>query len=111
TMVAALKDAYGKQEPIIVTSWTPHWMHSSYELKYLDDPKGVFGGEETVNTVVRKDLEQDDSKLYSILDKFALSLDEEQAVMLENEQPGADPAATAKKWVENNKATVDEWLK
>ncbi|WP_342641570.1 glycine betaine ABC transporter substrate-binding protein [Rhodoligotrophos ferricapiens] len=111
TMVAALKDAYGKKEPIIVTTWTPHWMHSSFELKYLKDPKGVFGGEETVNTVVRKGLKEDDPKLYAILDNFALSLDQEQAVMLENEQPGANPAETAKKWVEANKATVDQWLK
>nr|WP_239025182.1 glycine betaine ABC transporter substrate-binding protein [Rhodoligotrophos defluvii] len=110
TMVAALKDAYNRKEPIIVTTWTPHWMHSSFDLKYLEDPKGVFGSEETVNTVVRKGLKEDDPKLYAILDNFALSLDQEQAVMLENEQPGANPAETAKKWVEANKSTVESWV-
>lgn len=110
TMMGALKDAYSKKEPIIITTWTPHWMFAEFDLKYLADPKGVFGGEETVNTIVAKDLKAEKPELYAVLDKFALTLEQEQAVMVENEQPGAKPAETAKKWVADNKATVDAWF-
>jgi glycine betaine/proline transport system substrate-binding protein len=92
TMVAALKDAYSKKQPIIITTWTPHWMFATWDLKYLADPKGVFGGEETVNTVVSKTLKTEAPEAYKILDNFALSLADEQKVMLENEKPGASPA-------------------
>jgi glycine betaine/proline transport system substrate-binding protein len=51
-MTAALKKAYDKEEPIIVTGWSPHWKFAS-DLKYLEDPKGIYGGAEDVNTVVR----------------------------------------------------------
>ncbi|MCJ8142905.1 glycine betaine ABC transporter substrate-binding protein [Ancylobacter sp. A5.8] len=111
TMVAALKDAYAKKEPIVITTWTPHWMFATWDLKYLDDPKGVFGGEETVNTIVSTKLKEESPEAYKILDGFNLSLADEQALMVENEKPGADPAATAKAWVAANKAKVDAWSK
>ncbi|MBS7542712.1 glycine betaine ABC transporter substrate-binding protein [Ancylobacter oerskovii] len=111
TMVAALKDAYGKKEPIVITTWTPHWMFATWDLKYLSDPKAVFGGEETVNTVVSTKLKEEAPEAYKILDNFNLSLADEQAVMVENNKPGADPAATAKAWVAANKAKVDAWSK
>ncbi|MGQ7794611.1 glycine betaine ABC transporter substrate-binding protein [Faunimonas sp. B44] len=110
TMTAALKDAVDRKEPIVVTTWTPHWMFGRWDLKYLDDPKGSFGGEETVNTVVRLGLEADDPEAYRILDNFALTLDQEQKLMVENED-GGDPATTAKAWVEANRQTVENWSK
>src|SRR5215212_3433983 len=69
TMTAALKDAYDRKQDIVVTTWTPHWMFARWELKYLDDPKKVFGGEESVNTVARKDLKKDMPEVHAILSK------------------------------------------
>jgi len=111
TMVAALKDAYAKKAPIVVTTWTPHWMFATWDLKYLADPKGSFGGEETVNTVARLGLDKDQPEAYAILDAFALSLEDEQKVMVWNNEAGADPAATARKWVNENKDKVATWTK
>lgn len=111
TMTAALKDAMDKKQDIVVTTWTPHWMFGRWELKYLEDPKGVFGGEETVNTVARKGLKADMPEVHAILSKFKLSLDDEQKVMLWNEEKGAKPAETAAKWVAENPAKVDAWIK
>lgn len=109
TMVGALKDAVTRKQPIVVTSWTPHWMWAAYQLKYLADPKGALGGEETVNTVARKGLEKDMPDVYAVLKKFRLSLDEEQAVMLKNQVSGTDPAKTAAAWVEANPTIVKSW--
>ena len=110
TMTAALKDAISRKKPIVVTSWTPHWMWAAYKLKYLEDPKKALGGAETVNTVVRKGLKKDMPDAYAILDKFKLTLPEEQAVMLENEKQGTDPAKTASAWVTQHQDQVKTWL-
>lgn len=110
TMTAALKDAMDKKQDIVVTTWTPHWMFGRWELKYLEDPKGVFGGEETVNTVARKGLKTDMPEVHAILSKFKLSLDDEQKVMLWNEEKGAKPAETAAKWVKENEGKVNAWI-
>jgi len=111
TMTAALKDAIDRKEPIVVTTWTPHWMFGRWDLKYLADPKGSFGGEETVNTVARKGLDKDMPEVYKVLKNFKLSLDDEQKLMLQNEEKGANPAANAKAWVAANPDKVAAWTK
>ena len=110
TMTATLKDAIDRKKDIVVTTWTPHWMFGRYELKYLADPKGVFGGEETVNTVARKGLDKDMPEVYAILKKFKLSLDDEQKLMLANEEKGVKPGETAAAWVKANPDKVGAWM-
>ena len=39
-MTAALKKAYDKKDPIIITGWTPHWMFAKYDLKDLKESAG-----------------------------------------------------------------------
>lgn len=111
TMTSALKDAMRQKKDIVVTAWTPHWMFSRYDLKYLADPKKAFGDDESVNTLARKGLRDDLPEVYSVLRKFKLTVKDEEAVMAENEEKGAKPAETAAKWIAQNRATVDEWLK
>ncbi len=110
TMVAALKDAITRKQPVVVTGWTPHWMWASYKLKYLADPKNVFGGDETVYNVARKGLAKDMPEVHAILSRFKLSLAEEQALMLKNQAGGVDPAKTAAEWVSQNPDVVKSWM-
>lgn len=109
TMVGALKDAVTRNRPIVVTAWTPHWMFAAFKLKYLADPKGSLGGEETVNSVARKGLKADKPEVHALLTRFRMDLDAQQAVMLENQRPGTDPAKTAAAWVQANPEIVKGW--
>ena len=107
-MVAELKKAINNKEPIIVTGWSPHWMFSSFDLKYLDDPKGSFGGAEAINTLVRKGLEQDAPGAYKILDQFAWEMSDMEAVMVDVAD-GMNVAEAAGKWIEANPDKVAKW--
>ncbi len=110
TLVGALKDAIARKQPIVVAAWTLDWMFAAYKLKYLADPKGALGGEETVNTVARKGLKADMPDVYAVLSRFKLSLNDEQAVMMQNQAAGADPAKTTAAWVATNPAVVKSWV-
>lgn len=109
-MVAQLQKAITNQEPIIITGWSPHWMFSSFDLKYLDDPKGSFGGAEDIHTVVRKGLEQDAPGAYRILDQFSWEPSDMEAVMVDITD-GMDPSEAAEKWINANPDKVSEWTK
>ncbi|MDF2947359.1 MAG: opuAC [Bacillales bacterium] len=107
-MAAALKKAYDKKEPIIVTGWSPHWKFASYDLKYLEDPKGIYGGAEDVNTIVRKGLKEDHPDAYKLLDQFKWEPKHIETVM-NSIQEGTDPEDAAAQWVKDNKELVDTW--
>lgn len=111
TMTAALKEAIDKKEWIVVTGWAPHWKFGRWDLKILEDPKKEFGGEETINTVVRKGLKTDMPEIYNFLDKFNWTNEDISEVMVANQDKRADYNKTALKWVKENKEKVDCWLK
>lgn len=107
-MTATLKKAYDKEKPIIFTGWTPHWMFSKYDLKYLEDPKGVYGEGEKIHTIARNGLAEDHPSAYKVLDQFHWSADDMEDVMVKVSE-GEDPEEAAAAWVEANAEQVAEW--
>ncbi|MDK2822444.1 MAG: glycine betaine/proline transport system substrate-binding protein [Clostridia bacterium] len=110
TMTAALADAIKNKEWVVVTGWTPHWKFARWDLKYLKDPKNIYGGEENINTIVRKGLKEDMPEVYNFLDKFNWTPEDMAQVMVWNQEEGADPYETAKRWVKENEDKVSKWL-
>lgn len=107
SMLTALDDAIGKEEPIIITGWTPHWMFSAYDLKFLEDPQGSLGGPENIQTIARHGLKEDMPEAYKILDAFNWELDDLQSVMYEAQDTAFEEAA--QNWIDENLDKVDEW--
>jgi len=109
-MAAELEKAYKNRQPIVVTGWTPHWKFAKMELKYLEDPRKVYGEAEQIHTLVRQGLKEDHPKAYQFLDQFSWTPDDMAEVMVEI-QNGTSPEEAAAKWVEANEEKVNEWLK
>ncbi len=110
-MTASLKDAIKNKEWIVVTGWTPHWKFAKWELKYLNDPKNIYGGEEYVKTLVRKGFKKEKPDLYKFFDKFNWTPSDMEQVLVWNQEKNSDPAENAKKWIKQNKQKVDSWFK
>lgn len=107
-MTVALGQAIKKQEPIVITGWSPHWMFAKYDLKYLKDPKKTMGTEENIETFARKGLKEDQPEAYKILKNFEWEQKDIESVMLDVSN-GEDAQAAAKKWIDANRKTVDSW--
>jgi glycine betaine/proline transport system substrate-binding protein len=108
-MASALKKSVDRAEWVVVTGWTPHWKFSRWDLKYLDDPKGVFGGEEYLGTLARTGLAEDDPEAYAILQRFHWTPEDMESVMLDIEE-GMSHEDAAKKWIDAHPDQVDAWL-
>ncbi|MFD0869052.1 Glycine betaine-binding protein precursor [Chlamydia abortus] len=109
-MTASLEKAYKEKKPIIITGWTPHWKFAKYDLKYLEDPKGVYGADEEIHTIVRKGLKEDDPAAYEFLDRFEWTPADMEKVMVDVYE-GMKPEEAAAKWVEENADKVEAWIK
>jgi len=108
-MIAELTRAEDKQESIAVTGWVPHWMFAKWKLRFLDDPKGIYGAAETVNSIGSKGLEKKAPEVVAFLKKFQWASKDEIGEVMLAIQEGAKPDAAAKDWVAKHPERVAEW--
>ena len=109
-MAASLAEAIKHHENIVVTGWTPHWMFERFDLKYLKDPRNVYGDSEEIVTIVRKGLKKEMPEVYTILDNFHWTPKDMNEVMLMNQEKGSTPYQNAKKWVAAHPERVKQWM-
>lgn len=107
-MTAALKKAYDKEQPIIITGWTPHWKFAKFDLKYLEDPKESYGGEEEIRSISRTGFKEDLPEAHAILSNFAWEEDDMGQVMGDIED-GMSEEEAAQKWIDENEDVVATW--
>ncbi|NBF01377.1 glycine/betaine ABC transporter substrate-binding protein [Pseudomonas sp. Fl5BN2] len=108
-MIAELTRAEEKQDSIAVTGWVPHWMFAKWKLRFLDDPKGVYGAAETVNSIGSKGLEKKAPEVAAFLKKFQWASKDEIGEVMLAIQDGAKPDVAAKDWVSKHPERVAEW--
>ncbi|MCU1734033.1 MULTISPECIES: glycine betaine ABC transporter substrate-binding protein [unclassified Pseudomonas] len=109
-MTAELGRAYAKQQSIAVTGWVPHWMFAKWKLRFLEDPKGVYGAAETVNSIGSKELATKAPEVAEFLKKFSWQSKDEIGEVMLAIQEGAKPDAAAKDWVAKHPERVAEWV-
>ena len=92
----------------MVTGWNPHWKFAEYDLKYLEDPEGVFGAAEDIHTITRLGLADEMPEAVEVLGNFFWTEDD-MGVIMNDINNGADPEAAAQEWFDNNQDKVAEW--
>jgi len=108
-MAAELGSSISDEEWVAVTGWSPHWKFGRYDLKFLDDPKGTYGGAEDIVTLARQGLATDDPEAYGILERFEWT-GEDIATVMTDIAGGMPEEEAAQKWVDANRDRVDVWL-
>ncbi|MEV7503363.1 ABC transporter permease/substrate binding protein [Streptomyces sp. NPDC093018] len=109
-MLAELKRAYARKQPVLVTLWSPHWAYSSYDLKKLQDPKGAWGKGDGVHTLSRKGFAGDNPRVADWLKNFSMT--EKQLTGLEAKIQGAGKGKeqdAVRSWLRANPGLVDKW--
>ncbi|RFF28812.1 MULTISPECIES: glycine betaine ABC transporter substrate-binding protein [unclassified Wenzhouxiangella] len=107
-MTAALERAVNRDEWIVVTGWSPHWKFGAYDLRYLEDPKGVLGSYERVHALAREGFYQENPEAALFLARMHLDLDELQAAMFQAQETSYEEAVD--EFIANNGDLIDYWV-
>jgi glycine betaine/proline transport system substrate-binding protein len=107
-MTAALDRAIRRNEWIVVTGWSPHWKFGAYDLRYLDDPRGVLGSFERVHAVARKGFYQDHVKAAGFFSRMQLPIDDLQAAMYDAQETSYEDAVN--NYIKANEKRIHYWI-
>lgn len=109
-MAAALQGAIDNGDWIVVTGWAPHWKFARYDIKFLEDPQGVYGASELIHAAARLGFSEEYPEVTALFRN--MKFDGEQIGTLMDAMDGADGAEerAARQWISENQALVDSWM-
>jgi glycine betaine/proline transport system substrate-binding protein len=107
-MMAALKRAYDKHKNIVVTLWSPHWAWAVYKLKYLSDPKKIYGNGDHLYIITEKDFASKYPKIQRWIKRFHMST--KQLASLEADIKKTNTTQGVKSWMKNHKKLIHSWF-
>lgn len=97
-MLAVLKKSVDAKQPVVITGWSPHYIFSTYKLKFLNDPKGIFGAVESIQTVANKDFVTANPQVTAFFRNFQLD-DGELGSLMAAMESSNDEKAAVEKWL------------
>ena len=106
-MTASLKKAIDRNEWIVVTGWTPHWMFDRFKLKILEDPKKAYGAAEKIYTVAWRGFSEKNPFVARFFKNIRLTDEEISSLMTAMEET---EKKAARQWVSEHRELVDSWI-
>ncbi|MFJ8004835.1 ABC transporter permease/substrate binding protein [Streptomyces fagopyri] len=107
-MLAELKRAYAKKQPVAVVLWSPHWAYSEYKLTKLSDDKKLFGEGNTIRTISSEKFPEQYPQLTRWIKKFKMSENELGTLESEIKQRGQGHEEDAvASWLKEHPDVVD----
>ncbi|UOF88875.1 glycine betaine ABC transporter substrate-binding protein [Fodinisporobacter ferrooxydans] len=108
-MLSSLERAYKEQKPIVVTLWSPHWAFTKYHLKYLSDPKEVFGKAGRIQTEANKTWVTSHPEAAKWLKTFKLTPGQLGTLEEDINQTNSTERGV-KKWIHDNQSVINTWF-
>lgn len=105
-MLAQAKKQIKDEKPVLFVGWRPHTMFVDFDLKILEDPKGIFKPSE-VHVLTHKGFEEKAPEAFAFLSKWSMPVGDIEK-MIKEIDGGAKPEEVAKKWIEENKEKVEQ---
>jgi glycine betaine/proline transport system substrate-binding protein len=85
-------------------------MFVRWNLRFLDDPKGVFGREESIRVITRRGFEQDMPDVAAFFRNMKLTDQQLGTLMDQINQSRGDPVRVARQWIDEHRELVSGWL-
>lgn len=107
-MTAALQSAVDRQEPIVVTLWTPTWMAQKFDMKFLADPKGIFAPPQSYNLIAQAGFSEANPEAREILAGVFVPIADVAAINTAVVD-GQDMDDAIQEWIDNHPVLIERW--
>lgn len=109
-MLIQAQRAYKNHEWIVFLGWKPHWMNIVMDLCYLKDPKKIWGGASTVNTVANPEFLKSHPNVAQFLRNLVIPADVQSNWIYTYSYKEVPLEKTASDWIKANMDRVLQWL-
>lgn len=107
-MVAQLQSSLERKEPIVVTLWEPSWMIQKFDVKFLNDPKGVFAPPQAYYWIANKGFSEKNNHVRQSLATVYVPIDDVTKITADiNNGMTIEQAVDA--WWNKNQTLVEKW--
>ncbi|MHA6645452.1 glycine betaine ABC transporter substrate-binding protein [Mesorhizobium sp. A623] len=107
-MTAALKAAIDRKDWVVVTLWTPSWMAQKFDVKFLQDPKGVFPPAQSYYWIGHKGFAAEHPHAREVIASVFVPLEVNTAINGEVKD-GKTMDQAVKDWTDNNADLLKRW--
>ncbi|RAJ82081.1 glycine betaine/proline transport system substrate-binding protein [Chitinophaga dinghuensis] len=109
-MLATLKKSIAEKQPIVITGWQPHFMFTEYKLRFLEDPKKVFGDTEKILTIANNEFTVRDTVAVNFFRKFKLTDTQLNSLLGEVAKADGNEEKGVRNWMSENQELIQSWL-
>lgn len=109
-MLAQAERRINQHKWVAFLGWKPHWMNIAYNIKYLKDPKKIWGGTYVIRTIANKQFLKENPDAKRFLKQFVVTSKTQSGWIYQFSFKKVDKAKVAKDWITQNKDVVDRWL-
>lgn len=99
-----------KKQWIVFLGWKPHWMNIKYHLKYLKDPKQIWGGGSAVYTAINPSFEKNNANVTRFLKQMVVSSKIQSGWVYDYGYKHQAADKVADQWIAGHMNVVAKWL-
>ena len=109
-MLSQAGRAIKKHEWVAFLGWKPHWMNIKYKLRYLEDPKNIWGGSSTVHTAANPDFIKQHPNVARFLHQMIVPAATQSHWIYDYSYKKTPADTVAKHWIKGHMGLVAKWL-
>ncbi|WP_353223800.1 ABC transporter substrate-binding protein [Salinisphaera hydrothermalis] len=95
---------------IVFLGWKPHWMNIKYNIRYLEDPKKIWGGKSVVWTAINPAFAAKHPNVKKFLSQMVAPAKIESQWIYDYGQKKQPLKQVAGTWIKNNLDLVSQWM-
>lgn len=108
-MAAALRRATKNGDWVVVTGWSPLWIWGKFDLKYLEDDRGIYEEAGYVSTLTSRELPEKAPEVFQFLRRFQINIETLNNLTLAMEE-GKSEQEAVNDWLDENTETMNRWV-